>query len=63
MKRKLLSPLLILLFLAVATAAVYAVPIVLQILENSSLRFILVFLILIFASNILAKIAKEYINL
>jgi hypothetical protein len=63
MKKQILQPILILLFLATAGAMAYAVPIVLRVLENNSLRFILLFLLLILASNILAKIAKKYINL
>jgi hypothetical protein len=63
MKKYILQPILILLFLAVAGATVYVAPIVLRFLENNSLRFIILFLLLILASNVLARIAKKYINL
>ncbi len=54
---------LVLLFLAVVGATVYAVPLVFRVLESSSYKFVFLFLILIAASNILAKIATKYINL
>lgn len=63
MKKLFLQPLLVLLFLAVAGVTAYLVPILLRFLENNSLRYILLFLLLILSSNILAKIATKYINL
>lgn len=54
---------LIMLFLGVIGVATYVIPLIFRILENSSYTFVVLFLFLILSSNILAKIARSYINL
>lgn len=54
---------LVLLALGVVALAIYAVPQVLRFFPNASYRFVLFFLILIFISNLLAKIAYKYFEI
>jgi len=63
MKKQFLQPVLVLLFLAVIGVATYVIPLTLKALHNTSYKFVILFLLLIVASNILSKIAIKYINL
>jgi hypothetical protein len=63
MKKVILQPVLVLLFLAVIGLLVYIIPLALSLLTHSSYKFVTLFLLLIIGSNILAKIATTYINL
>jgi hypothetical protein len=63
MKKYILQPILVLLFLAVVGMTGYAIPLVFQMLDNSSLKFVVLFLVLIVSSNVLSRIATKYVNL
>jgi hypothetical protein len=63
MKKIFLQPLLVLVFLAILGVTVYMVPTIFGSLEDASYRYVVVFLILIAASNVLARIATKFINL
>jgi hypothetical protein len=63
MKKAILQPLYVLIFLLFLGATLYAMPLVLHALADVSYKYVILFLLLIFASNVLAKIAKAYINL
>lgn len=54
---------LILLALAIIAGSIYLTPILFTTLDKLSYRFVLIFLLFIISSNLLAKIARTYINL
>jgi hypothetical protein len=63
MKKYIIQPGLVLLFLLVLGGTIYIVPILFEMLDKVAYKFVLLFLLFILVSNILAKIAYKYINL
>lgn len=53
---------LVLLGFAVVGVTVYALPLLLEFFQSVSYRFVLIFLVIVLASNILAKIACRFLN-
>ncbi len=62
MKKILLQSSFVLLFLAVLGLTVLVVPIAWHLLEETSFKFVGLFLILIVASNVLSKLAVKFIT-
>ena len=62
MKKIFLQSWLVLLFLVALGITAYALPLVWQILGDTSFKFVGLFLVLILSSNILAKIAVKFIT-
>lgn len=53
---------LVLLAFAVIGITAYLMPLMLDLFQNVSYRFVIMFLVLVLASNILAKIARRFLN-
>lgn len=61
MKKILLQSWFVILFLVALGVTAYVTPMVWQVLAETSFKFVGLFLVLILASNILAKIAVKFI--
>lgn len=62
MKDKLFLPGLVVLAILIVAAVLYVAPLILDLLPNVSYKYVLFFLVLIVASNVLAKISAKYIS-